>query len=174
MGLAGLLSRCLRGRDWDRNIFQFWSGNRTWYGIRRIERADPFELSLGLMEHPDFTWSDLESLKSPADSDIQLRWRLEAISKLSVIVRQVFGIKTLEDGGLSNFECVKLLIDFQAWMGLVKKNGVEPHNSQLPAESIQAVTRADTESGSTEQKSDSGEPTGQPQEPLGQSQAKSA
>lgn len=159
----GLLSvpNWLRGRfASDRAIFSYWDGSRTWLGFKRICRIDPFEAYLAIFHYPDFRLSEIDSLGADITDETSLRWRLETIQKVASCARTAFGLKPLSEGGLTNEEACRLLVEFVSYMGAVKKNGEQPQSLPPSAEQIPEATKVDLESGSIGSTSEPGTPSG--------------
>ncbi len=101
------------GRD-SRGLFLFWDG-RSWRTVDALECAREF-LSLS-----DFDWDDTPSgLDSAGGTAIT---QLHAVKGIAKAVRQVFHIKSVADGGLTESECLEVFWNFRTLLGLVKKNG---------------------------------------------------
>jgi hypothetical protein len=95
-----------------RLLFQFWDG-------RQFRRVDPFTLLRKLLNTDKFDPDDdLKKLKIP---DAKLV--CDKIGHIAEGVREIFGVKPLENGGLTELECVNLLMEFSAYLDRVKKNG---------------------------------------------------
>lgn len=117
--MFGWLKRKWRNRG--RAIFRFWDGTR--------ERcADPLVVHRALMAHPEFDWE-----KTPVLMDVDdQRVASDAMRVTAAGVRDAFGIPSLESGGLTEAECVQVLILFNLFLDRVKKNIGSPPTS-LPA-----------------------------------------
>lgn len=167
MGLLSVLS-WLRGRfTSDRAIFPYWDGSRTWLGFKRIRRIDPFEAYLAIFHYPDFRLAEIDSLGADIGDETALKWRLETIQKVAGCARTVFSLKPLSEGGLTNEEACRLLVEFVSYMGAVKKNGEQPQSLPPSAEPTREATRDDLASGSTGGTSEPGTPSGQPPDTAG-------
>lgn len=96
-----------------RGIFRFHDGRRWRY-------IDPWSATRELFSATNgFDYdTSLEELKKP-DSASQLG----AIAVIAETVRIVFKVPGFEAGGLSEQECVDLLMQFREYLGDVKKNG---------------------------------------------------
>jgi hypothetical protein len=167
MGLSSVLN-WLRGRfSSGRAIFEYRDGTRTWFGLPRVRRIDPFEACRLMYDQPDFKTSDLNNLGAPVDSETALKWRLDSIRAVASCARAVFGVKSLAEGGLTDDEACRLLIEFTRYMGIVKKNGEPPPNSPPSVEPTQEATKGDSASGSIVTTSEPETPSGSPPETVG-------
>lgn len=168
MGLLAFVGRCL-GRH-DRHIFEFWDGSRTWYGGKKIRRVDPFVAYKATFEFPDFSWTRtmaeiaMEPIgDDPAGLDLQLSGKLDALKIAADCCRSALGVKPLDQGGLTDQECVWLLSEFEQFVLGVKKNGRQPPNSPPSSESAATpATKNDSASGSTVVALEPPPPTGPP------------
>ena len=101
----------LIGRD-PRGLFRFYDGKR-WRSV------DPLEAARAFFTLPTFDWDETpEMLKTG-----QAMTQLQTLQKIAVAVREVFGIKSTSEGGLSELGCFHLFIAFRGFLGNVKKNG---------------------------------------------------
>lgn len=175
MGLFAFLGRWLGSHD--RNIFEFWDGSRTWLGRKKLRRIDPFVAYKATFHYPGFSWERtmaelaMEPIGTdPKDIEFQLRGKLAALEVAAACTRSVMQIKPLDQGGLTDQECVWLLHEFEQFVLGEKKNGRQPQNSPPSAESIQTpATRNDLASGSIETESEPSTPSGQPRVLAGES-----
>ncbi len=132
-------------------IFAFFDGTRS-------RRADPMAVSRALFSHPTFSWEDhpkLIDVDDPAVSMDALRITAEA-------VRDAFTLPSVEDGGLTEIECVDLLASFVAYLASLKKSTETPRNSPEltgPTPSRGSTTKSAADSGSMETASNTGEPS---------------
>lgn len=180
MGLFAFLGRWLGSHD--RFIFEFWDGSRTWLGRKKLRRIDPFVAYKATFDFPGFSWERtmaelaMEPIGTdPKDIELQLRGKLSALAIAAACVRSVMQIKPLDQGGLTDQECVWLLHEFEQFVLGVKKNGRQPQTSPPSVESdVTPATRSDSESGSTGTESGQQRPSGPPKESVGESVATSA
>jgi hypothetical protein len=163
----------------DRFIYRYWDGTFTPFGFRRIRSIDPFAAYLATLKTDQFSWdvtmqmATAEVIGDAKDRKQITVMKLEAVAAAAKCCRQVFGVKPLADGGLTDQECFWLLADFEAFVFSVKKNGSRPQTS-LPAESSrEEPQRNDSGSGSTETVSEPSEASGPPTESPGDSAARS-
>ena len=105
--MINLILRWLFNRN--RYVFKFWNGHRTVY-------ADPMVLWRSLQQHEDFREDDFKLMKVDA-------LREKIIGKVAGVTRSVFGVKTVEERGLTELECLDLLKSFIAYSGFQKKSG---------------------------------------------------
>lgn len=96
-----------RRRKAQREIFQFWDG-------RRDRRADPLATWRGYLTHKTFNLQIHPALVESGD--------VEAIGVVAAATRDVFGVPSFEDGGLTEQECLELTVQFFSWIDEVKKN----------------------------------------------------
>lgn len=180
MGLLALVGRWLRGHD--RNIFEFWDGSRTLFGRKSVRRIDPLQAYKATFDFPGFSWErtlseiDMKPIgDNPGDLEFQLRGKLAALATCAACVRSVFGIKPLSQGGLTDEECYRLILDFEQFVLGVKKNGSGRQSLPQSAESTPTpATKNDLESGSTAIDVEPLQPSGPPKESLGDSLERSA
>ena len=125
--MFGWLKRKWRNRG--RAIFRFWDGTRE-----RV--ADPLVIHRALMAHPEFNWETTPAL---IDVDDQ-RVASDALCVTAAGVRDAFGIPSLESGGLTEAECVQVLIRFNLFLDGVKKNIGSPPTSQPATGSASSET----------------------------------
>lgn len=100
----------------DRKIFLYWDGTRK-------RRGDPMVLLRGLQTRAGF---DLETAIRIIDGGANIVptadfW--EHVVESVDAARAVFGVQSLEDGGLTEGEMLGLLYDFLLFMDALKKNG---------------------------------------------------
>ena len=91
-------------------------------------RADPFVLLRRLTNTDKFDLeSDLKVLQIPDPKLITKK-----IGYIAEGVREIFDLRPFSDAGLSELECVQLLLTFSAFLDDVKKNGApNPIMSQV-------------------------------------------
>ncbi len=89
-----------------RDIFAYWDGIKA-------RTADPIVAYRALKDDPKFNLEVHPALIDAGD--------LEAIGITAAAVRAAFGVKPLEQGGLTEQECIVLLLDFFGWAA-EKKN----------------------------------------------------
>jgi hypothetical protein len=146
------------GRD-PRGLFRFHDGCR-WHVV------DPLEVARAFWTHPTFDWDETPLLLQSGNSSVQL----QAFQSIAGAVRDVFRVKDISNGGLSERECLDLLSSFRHYLGDVKKNGslfpisAEP-TASLPWDDLPIPTRPGSASGSTVTEP-SPEPPGSPAEPM--------
>lgn len=90
-----------------RNIFRFWNGSREC-------RADPLAVWRSINADPEFSLIKHPEMIDAGDMD--------AIRIGVATVRRIFSIPSLEKGGLTEQECLDLLIDFFDYTAALKKN----------------------------------------------------
>lgn len=97
-----------------RLLFRFWNGSR-------FVSEDPFVLFRRLLNTQAFDPDvDLKLLEIKTDPKLVVR-KMEHIAEG---VREIFEIPAFDAGGLTELECIQLLLQFSGWMETVKKNGV--------------------------------------------------
>lgn len=95
-----------------RDIFRFFDGRR-WRGI------DPFVAARVLFTHPKFDWDEtLLLLTMP-----RVGPQLQTMETIVAAVQEAFGVRSFDEGGLAETECLALLYEFREYMGDLKKNG---------------------------------------------------
>lgn len=95
-----------------RLLFRFWNGSR-------FVSSDPFILLRKLLNTDKFDAEmDLKKLEIP-DAKIVT----EKIGFIAEGVREIFELPPYEKGGLTELECVQLLMEFSEFLERIKKNG---------------------------------------------------
>ena len=149
-----------------REIFVFWDGVRT-------RRVDPWAVYRATREYPDFSWDITIPMLTgeviPGDTN-DLASRSKAMGHAASCARSVFNLPSFEDGGLTELECLSLMLSFDSYCFGVKKNGNEKQSSPSSVESPQEATKECSESGSTGTPSEHGELSGSQRESRGESQ----
>jgi hypothetical protein len=127
--MLNLIRRWFNNRN--RAIFRFWDG-------QRIRRIDPLLAYRRLDTHPEFDWSTHPEM---IDGDDE-RLSSEATEITARAVCEVFGVRPFDGSrGLTEQECIGLLIQFVQYLTALKKNGntsptsVPSTESQPPADS---------------------------------------
>jgi len=111
-----------------RLLFRYWDGSR-------FVSADPFLLLRKLLNTDKFDAElDLKKLEIP-DAKIVT----EKIGFIAEGVREIFGLKPYEKGGLAELECVQLLMEFSSFLERIKKNGASSLISLPPIQGNQEV-----------------------------------
>ncbi len=103
-----------------RYVFKFWNGHRT-------VLADPMVIWRTLQSNEDFREDDFKLMKVEA-------LREKIIGKVAGITREVFELKPLHEGGLTELECLDLLKAFMMYSGFQKKSGDKTQTSPLDTE----------------------------------------
>ncbi len=150
------------------SIFRFWDGVRS----RSIDPWAAFRESCSI---DGFSWEVtiplLLSDTIPGDSG-DMKMRAKLIEVAAQAARRIFSLPAFEDGGLTEGECLRLLLDFEAYVFGVKKNGSAQPISPPSVEPTPEVTRGDSESGSTAIESEHFTPSGPPRGQIGGSSEK--
>ncbi len=94
--------------DRQRYVYRFWDGSRT-----RV--ADPLASWRDLIAHEDYRMDDLRLLSIPSLMP-------DKAKTLAKAYRDVFKVKPVEDGGLTDVECVHNLQDFLGVAYIQKKS----------------------------------------------------
>lgn len=111
-----------------RLLFSFWDGSR-------FVSSDPFVLFRRMINTQDFDLeADLKMLQVPDPKLVT-----QKIGYIAEGVRKIFDLKPFESGGLSELECVQLLLTFSDFLDRVKKNGASSLISSPATEVSQAV-----------------------------------
>lgn len=93
-------------------LFRFWNGTK-------FVSADPFVLLRKLINTDKCDIDeDLKKLKIPDPKIVT-----NTISHIAEGVREIFEVPAFEDGGLTELECVQLVMEFMGFTERVKKNG---------------------------------------------------
>ena len=116
-------------------VFKYWDG-------RKLRRGDPITTWRSLLAHDDYQEDDFELIQID-DPPV----RLKVIARLSGVTRDVFGIRTVEEGGLTELACVQLLREFRVYANIQKKSGESTQTS--PSTTDSPVSPVATESIST-------------------------
>lgn len=140
-----------------RYVYRFWDGSRT-----RV--ADPLASYRDLMAHEDFRIDDMRMLSIPALMP-------DKAKSLANAYRDVFKVKQVEDGGLTDVECVHNLQDFLGVAYIQKKSTGTTQTSptstdtEVSQDSVDQTSNGDgLDSTSTATGSLSTEPSQSPQE----------
>jgi hypothetical protein len=114
--MYSLLHRIFRPRR--RDIFNYWDGQRK-------RSIDPLVAYHRMIAHEscrvrdDLATVDLSSRKPDDPALAAEAWA--ATERVQQMIRDMFGVKVLADGGLTQYECDDLLADFLNYMERVKK-----------------------------------------------------
>lgn len=156
--MFGLVADLVR-RVWfsrSRMIFKYWDGRRT-------RLADPMVIYRELMANDEFKMDDLKMITV---KDLFPK----IVGRLAKVSRDVFKLKTVEEGGLTDMEAVQNLRAFIEYSGLQKKSTESPPTSpqcteQTVSQDSQDVsdTNEPSASCSTLTESPSGMPSESPQ-----------
>lgn len=93
-------------------LFRFWNGTK-------FVSADPFVLLRKLVNTDKCDIDeDLKKLKIPDPKIVT-----NTISNIAEGVREIFEVPAFENGGLTELECVQLVMEFMGFTERVKKNG---------------------------------------------------
>lgn len=115
--------------DRNRYVYRFWDGSRT-----RV--ADPLASWRDLEAHEDFRMDDLKLLTIPSLMPEKCR-------SLAKAYRDVFKVKPVEEGGLTEVECVHNLQDYLGTAYIQKKSGVTPQPSPTSTDTPLSKNSAD-------------------------------
>ncbi len=124
-----------------RAIFPYWDGQK-W------RTADPITIYRAIKSHPDFNLERHPEMHDAGDDEATLICLKAA--------RDIFGVKSLQEGGLTETETIDLLGAYFEWISDVKKNistsltspelmvsppycGMEPGNRSADSISTSAV-----------------------------------
>lgn len=129
-----------------REIFQFWDGTTN-------RRADPLGLWLKLQSHSTYNLTTHPAMVDSGDP--------EALKITIDAVRDVFGVKSFEDGGLTAQECLTLLVGFFLYLESQKKSTNMPQTQPSPSEQMSSesgitTTKDMLDSGSTSSEPNTG------------------
>jgi hypothetical protein len=130
-------------REQERGIFHFWDG-------RDERRADPLVVWRELNADPEFSLVKHPELIDAGD--------LDAMRIGAAAVRRSLQIPTFDEGGLTEQECLNLLIDFFEYTAALKKNtsplptppSPTESSSPLPYAAESSTTKPAVESSSAE------------------------
>ena len=93
----------------NRFIFVYWNG-------QKIVKGDPMVFWRALQQHEDYREDDFTLIQVEG-------LRNNIFGKLAGVVRDVFGIKTAENDGLTELECLDILRSYIEYSGFQKKSG---------------------------------------------------
>ena len=110
-----------------RFVFTFHDGTKR-------RRVDPYQTCLALWSEQNFDPDELLAVVASKPLRVDV---FRATSTLAANVRKAFHVKQLDDGGLTDGECVDLLVKFMDMVGTVKKN---TSNSPIAAPSTESAT----------------------------------
>jgi hypothetical protein len=89
----------------EREIFQFWDGHK-------VRLADPLAVQRALVTDPDLDLKNDPGLMATPKTP-----GLLATGRVAAAVRKAFGVATLDNGGLTDGECVALFCEFGDYIG---------------------------------------------------------
>ena len=155
---AGLFRRLSERR----NIFRFWDG-------RRYRRVDPWTAYRATLDYDGWNWDETPKLiAQDGEEEAMLRLKLDAIQTAVDMVRKVFGVRPVDQRGLTEEECIALLWQFSSFVFAVKKNGRQPQTLPASTESVPVkVTNPDSGFGLTDTASELEKRSGFPEESPG-------
>lgn len=141
----------------ERRIYRYWDG-------KEVLSKDPMELWKRLMDVAPELNVDIKLSRSPSKD--AMKGYQGAVNK----TRKVFEVKTYEEQGLTDVECMLLLDHFLNYMGAVKKNSeispTSPMETSSPSQPLTTeetkespVTSVSSDSGSTVEDTSSEKPT---------------
>lgn len=131
--MINLLRRWLFNRN--RFIYRYWNG-------QRIVVGDPMVLWRSLQANENYREDDLKLLTV---EDL----RLKVIERLAGVVKDVFTIPPVDQGGLTELECIEELARFLDYSGVQKKStGLMQTSPQSMESNVsdESVTNSDTDS----------------------------
>lgn len=131
-------------RNRQRAIFRFWDG--------RYERGiDPISTHLAIIAHPTYN-----SETDPYLADLDTPEGHEAHAKMVRACQDVFGIPVFAEVngktvGLTNYECINLMVDFNQYLIALKKNinGQQIGPDVTKSAPSESPTKPPADSGST-------------------------
>lgn len=138
----------------DRKIFLYWDGTRK-------RRGDPMVLLRGLQTRAGFDLDAAIQIVDGGAGIIPTNDFWEHVVDSVEAARAVFGIGSLDAGGLTEGEMLGLLYDFLLFMDALKKNGSTSPISSEPsvwASSDRSTTKGGSVSGSISAESSDAEP----------------
>ena len=112
----------------NRFVFTYWNGHK-------IVKGDPMVFWRELQQHEDYREDDFKLIQVDG-------LRNQIFAKLSGVVRDVFGIQTVADGGLTELECLDVLRSYIEYSGFQKKSGEETQT--LPSTTDQESSQEQT------------------------------
>ena len=133
----------------DPAVFTYWNGSRHVLG-------DAMQIMRGLMLHEAADYDlehDCKLAGLPTEDPRVARDVMRAIGRLADAVRSAFKVKQMDEGGLDDERCLRLLLDFMKWKDSQKKTtNTSPTSAQLtPATSdVLPLQPRLSDSGSTE------------------------
>ncbi len=122
-----------------RLLFRFWNGSR-------YVSSDPFVLLRSMLNTDKFDLeADMKALEIPEPKLVAKK-----IGHIAEGVREVFGVPPFEAGGLSELECVNLLLMFNEFLETVKKNGGQSLISSLSSANTRTAPSSAEKKGMSE------------------------
>jgi hypothetical protein len=128
--------------DADREIFEYWDG-------QRIRRGDPLAIHRAIICAPE---EEFNIKVDPKVARVPTPEGLLATGRMAAIVRKAFGIKSVDEGGLTDGECIRLFIEFGALIRVLEDDARPLASSPRPtaaAGGIAPVTPPSADSPST-------------------------
>lgn len=104
----------------ERNLYSYWNGEFVrsflFFRKRKIVKADPVELWKRVMEVGPEMANDVAAATSPS------KFAVKAHNDLDANIRNIFGIKSFAEGGLTQVQVAGLLDHFLQFCNSIKKN----------------------------------------------------
>lgn len=123
----------------EREIFRFWDGGRK-------RKGDPLAIHRALLTDAEF-----DAKLDPGISAVPTIAGLKATGRVAGAVRRAFKIPELEQGGLTDGECLQLFCEFGAYIRALTEDGRPLASSPGPTASAtdESTTATGADSGST-------------------------
>lgn len=118
-----------------RKLFVFWDG-------KRFARRDPIIVLRNLSTTDLFSPEDDLKLLNVSNRNLVIK----KMGEIAAGVRDAFGVQPYEDGGLTELECVRVLMRFYSEMNALKKNGAQMPISQPSTDGAPTTKPASAES----------------------------
>lgn len=114
----------------------------TYFDGQKKIKADPMVLWRKLKD----VSGDLHAHSSVAFAPFEVKGKQEALAKVAEYSRKIFGVKPIEDEGLTEKECIDLLHHFWRYCDGVKKNSKDlptpsEETSEAPANTLHTSER---------------------------------
>jgi hypothetical protein len=116
----------------DRDIFPYWDGQRQ-------RNGDPLAIDRLLLTDPAF-----DAKLDPQISRVPTLDGLKAAGRIVDATRKAFGIKPLEEGGLTDAECLGLFCDFNLFVRDLEERSRPLASSPRPTASASGPTASAT------------------------------
>jgi hypothetical protein len=108
--------------DADREIFEYWDG-------QRVRRGDPLAIHRTIICAPE---EEFNIKVDPKAARVPTPEGLLATGRMAAIVRKAFDVKSVDEGGLTDGECIRLFVEFGALIRVLEDDARPLASSPRP------------------------------------------